>query len=465
MFTAKGENYKTRIIIMTKARNKLILASSFFLTAVLGYSEETPEVKGIILSLEQDKATVSLEVAGSVKEGDRVRVDKITSKDEVETIRGEVLEVLETDALVRIDSSRLEVGESAQFIPTAPMIEADILASIPNDKFSQSDAIEDEQLDRRASLAACRSALNEFPEEPRFHAQLGRLLEVLEKPASAILTYERALELEPDYPVALHKLASLRFFGPEELRDLEASRSLFRRAAELDFDASMPVIGSMSRDASGGDRDYAAAVHWFQIAASKGNPYSQNALAQCFENYWGIEQDIRKALLWYRSSAELDHAPAMWNLGRVFEQGIGVTVNERTAFDWYGKAAERGNLDAIVSLGGFYLEGRGIDKDSNVALELFNDASEKGNAEAMRQLANVYLQGEIVKKDYDLAVAFYRKAADKGDASSQFNLAVMLEKGQGIDKDKDAAIAWYQDAARRGHNSSQKRLLKLQLDW
>ncbi|HCR30999.1 MAG TPA: sel1 repeat family protein, partial [Opitutae bacterium] len=46
------------------------------------------------------------------------------------------------------------------------------------------------------------------------------------------------------------------------------------------------------------------------MAADKGNPYSQNALAQCYENAWGIEQDISQALLWYRSSAELDHAPA-----------------------------------------------------------------------------------------------------------------------------------------------------------
>lgn len=443
----------------------MLLFTPFLLLAVSGRGGDNAEVKGIILSLEQGKATVSLDVAGSVKQGDRVRIDKITDNDEIETIRGEVLEVQETDVLIKIDSTRLEVGESARIIPTAPMVEADLLASIPDDKFSQSDAVEDDKLDRRAALEACRSALREFPEEPRFYAQLGRLLEVLDKPASAILNYERALALEPNYPVALHRLASLRFFGPEELRDLQASRTLFRRAAELEFDASMPVIGSMSRDASGGIRDYESAVHWFEIAAGKGNPYSQNALAQCFENAWGIDQDISKALLWYRSSAELDHAPAMWNLGRVFEQGIGVSVNDGTAFDWYGKAAERGHIDAIVSLGVCYLEGRGIAADPEVALDLFNDASDKGSADAMRQLASIYLHGEIVKKDYDLAVAFYRMSADKGDSVSQFNLAVMLEKGQGTNRDRDAAIAWYQDAARQGHNSSQKRLLKLQMDW
>ncbi len=441
----------------------LLLASLGFAVGV--QAEDALESKGSILSLEQGTATVSLEVVGSAKEGDRVRVDKINEDEEIVTIRGEVIELLEVDVVVRIETASLEVGEPVRIFPVAPVLEADILASIPDDKFSLSDPVDDDKLDHKASLEACRAALAEFPEEPRFHAQLGRLLEVLEKPASAILSYERAIELEPNYPVVLHKLASLRFFGPEELRDLQVARQFYRRAAELEFDAAMPVIGSMSRDASGGPRDYEAAVHWFQIAAEKGNPYSQNALAQCYENAWGLDKDISKALLWYRSSAELDHAPAMWNLGRVFDKGIGVTANEATAFDWYGKAAKRGHLDATVELGRCYLKGKGIDKDTEIALELLNDASDRGSPQAMSLLASIYMEGVIVKKDYDIAAGFYRKAADKGDPAAQFNLAVMLEKGQGTVKNRDEAIAWYQDAARQGHNSSQKRLLKLQLDW
>ncbi len=99
-------------------------------------------------------------------------------------------------------------------------MEADILALIPDGKFSVSDPADDDKMDNRASLEAYRVALNEFPEEPRFHAQLGQLLEFLEKPAGAILSYERVLELEPDHSVVLQRLTFLRFFGPEELRDL-----------------------------------------------------------------------------------------------------------------------------------------------------------------------------------------------------------------------------------------------------
>ena len=72
---------------------------------------------------------MSLEVAGSVKEGDRVRIDRINDEDEV--IRGEIIEIRETDAIVDIDTGKLEIGQNARIFPVAPVVEADILASIP----------------------------------------------------------------------------------------------------------------------------------------------------------------------------------------------------------------------------------------------------------------------------------------------------------------------------------------------
>ena len=108
------------------------------------------------------------------------------------------------------------------------------------------------------------------------------------------------------------------------------------------------------------------------------NPYSKNALAQCYENVWGIDKDISKVSLWYRSSAELDHAPAMWNLGRVFDKGICVEANEASAFDWYGKAAKRGHVEAAVALADCYLEGRGITRNKDEAIAHFQDAARQG---------------------------------------------------------------------------------------
>jgi hypothetical protein len=67
-------------------------------------------------------------------------------------------------------------------------LEADILALIPDGKFSVPDPADDDKMDHKVSLEAYCVALNEFPEEPRFHAHLGQLLEFLEKPAGVILS-------------------------------------------------------------------------------------------------------------------------------------------------------------------------------------------------------------------------------------------------------------------------------------
>lgn len=100
----------------------ILIISSLFAAAAAGQSEESVESKGGILSLEQDTATVSLEVDGGVKEGDRVRFDRINDEDQVEVIRGEIIEIRVTDAIVKIDTTKLEIGQNARIFPVAPVL-------------------------------------------------------------------------------------------------------------------------------------------------------------------------------------------------------------------------------------------------------------------------------------------------------------------------------------------------------
>ena len=71
----------------------------------------------MILWFEQDSAKLSLEVAGRVKLGERVLSDKINEIEEIDTIRGEVIKVWETDVIVQIETSKLEIGETARIFP------------------------------------------------------------------------------------------------------------------------------------------------------------------------------------------------------------------------------------------------------------------------------------------------------------------------------------------------------------
>ena len=449
--------------------NKYVSIFSLLAITILSGSlaAKQPGFPGEIVALGDDTATIILnEPSDEVNKGDWIAIYKIVDGLELEIARGEASDFVDGTIISEIDSERLEVGLKAIALPRAPVHECDELASIPGDTYALvAEGVEKENLDVSAAIEACKAALEEYPYESRFHAQLGRALELDGKPASAVLAYEQALKLNPFYPIALHRLASIRYYGPEELRDYEVARKRFQLASELGHKDAMQIYGSMCRDGQGGDRDFNSAAKWFQAAAENGFAYAQNALGECYEFGWGVEQDIGKALLWYRSSTELDFTVAMYNLGRVFDGGIGVVRNDEVAFKWYGKAAAKGNANALYSLGLFYKRGRGTEPHFENAFESFTLAAQQGHAGAMREIASIYYNGEGVKRDYDLAAIWYEKAANIGDADSQYSLGMMLEKGHGLERSRSQAIRWYRHAAQQGHNSSQKRLLALKANW
>lgn len=458
-----------RIFYLIIMKNVVSKVSSFLAVVSLATLQSSfADVDGEITgnNLETGGFTVAVDAKAVVEVGEQIVAFSELEGKQVVIGTGEVTAVSAGSLTAIFDSEDVTVGMAALVKQFAPEHEADHLSAIPEDAFAVVDAVADEELDAPAAAKACRDAIAEYPNESRFYAQLGRALQVDGKPASAILQYERAIELRPDYPVALHNLAKLRFYGPEELRDFDVARKHFNKAAELGLAASLPVIGTMMRDAMGGDRDFTAAVNWFSIAAEQGNSFSQNALAECYENGWGIDQDISKALLWYRSSAELGYVPAYRNLGRVFQKGIGVTANDRKAFDWYSRAAEKEDVQAQFRVGQAFLSGKGVVHSVEYGLEWLTKAADAGHAQAMRAIAShYYATGDSRNGELDLAAAWYKKAASKGDAVSQYSLGSMFESGDGLKRDKDSAINWYRQAARQGHSDSQKRLVKLKADW
>lgn len=446
---------------LQKASTLVLVASASFLQSSFA------DVAGEIVAIDpvDGSATVRVEAGKAIVIGEPILALDLTGPAPKEIAKGEVRSVAEDKVVAVFDSKELQVGAKTIIRQSAAEHAADLISAIPEDIYAVAKGIPTSELDAPAASKASREAILEFPEEPRFYAQLGRALEAEGKPASAILQYERALELREDYPVALHSLAKLRFYGPEELRDFVVARKHFNRAALLGYDASMPVIGTMCRDGLGGDRDYKASAHWFSIAAEKGNAFSQNALAECYENGWGLDKDISKALLWYRSSAELSYVPALRNLGRVFASGVGVEPSAKKSFDWYSRAAERDDVESQFQVGQAFLKGNGVVHSVEHALDWLKKAADAGHAQAMREIAGHYFSSGANKEDLDLAAAWFRKAAEKGDALSQFTLGGMLEKGQGLGRDKDLAINYYRQAARQGHSDSQKRLMKLKADW
>lgn len=461
--TIHSENTLTILISMKRINLKTLAAAAF--CCGLSWSLQANTIEGEIVAIDSGTATISVPSISEIGKGDPVKVVRSLGGSNFETLEGEVTHTMEGVAIVEFAKGNLDVGLRAVIDVKAPYHESDELSAIPSDKFAVAEGIMNEDMDAEAAVEACRKAIKAYPEESRFHAQLGRALEVLKKPAGAIIEYERALEIQPNYPVALHNLASIRFYGPVELRNFDVARKNFDKAAKLGYASSMPVIGSMCRDGLGGKKDLRMGAIWFKMSAEQGNAYSQFALGECYQNGWGLDKDLQQALLLYRSSAEKEYIPAMRNLGTVFAEGIGVDQNDEVALKWYEKAAQYGDSEAFYQLGIFYRDGRVVKANVENSLNFFNKASNKGHVEAKREIARIFYEGTGVERDYDIAAAWYLKAAEAGDKSAQFNVGVMLEKGQGLSRNKEEAIGWYKEAARQGHTSSQKRLIKLKTVW
>lgn len=448
---------------MKRTYLKTIAAAA--ISCSLSWSMQANTIEGEIVAIDHSTATISVSSISEIGKGDPVKVVKALGGNTFETLEGEVTDTMEGIAIADFGKGVIDVGLRAVIDVKAPYHESDELSAIPSDKFAVAEGIMNEDLDAEAAVEACRQAIKAYPDEARFHAQLGRALEVLRKPAGAIIEYERALEIQPNYPIALHNLASIRFYGPAELRDFDVARKYFDKSAKLDYASSMPVIGSMCRDGLGGKKDLRTAAIWFKMSSEQGNAYSQFALGECYQNGWGLDKDLQQALLLYRSSAEKEYIPAMRNLGKAFAEGIGVDQNDEIALKWYEKAAQYNDVEAFYQLGVFYRDGRVVKQNIESALNYFNKASSKGHVLAKREIAQIFYNGQGVERDYDIAAAWFMKAAEAGDQAAQFNVGVMLEKGQGLSRSKNEAISWYKEAARQGHTSSQKRLIQLKAVW
>jgi TPR repeat protein len=445
----------TRIIILTL----LVCLNAF--PVIL----QAQTVEGEVVVAESDQAIIDVSNSSGIREGDTVKFVTVVSGRTLDAGRGKVIAVNGSSIQSSIESGRVNMGMVATIELGRFTHECDMLASLPDDIMAVSPGIQKEVLDSLKGIKACGAATDDHPNEVRFHAQLAYAYLAAEQPGRAILTFEKALSIEPEYPAALHLLATIYRFGPEELQNHSAARERFNKAAELGYLSSLPILGAMCRDGLGGDPDHAEAAKWFEIAANEDDPYSQNAYGECFENGWGVEKDLNMALLWYRSSAEQGFSAAMRNLGRAFNNGIGVNQNPETALSWFSKAANAEDPEAQYELGMIYFRGLITPKNIQEAIKWFQKSADRNFNSALAQLGSMYLEGDEFKKDYTKAASYFSQAAESGHVVSQYNFAVLLEKGSGVKANKNLAIDYYRKAARKDHKASQERLKRLKQTW
>jgi len=119
---------------------------------------------------------------------------------------------------------------------------------------------------------------------------------------------------------------------PEQLSKLTRQG----RAGDI---AALLELGRRNLNGEGVPSDPTKAVHWFSLAAEKGDPYAANQLGACYDDGLGVSKNDKKAFEWYLRSVEFSsemlreqgdpaplplramHAIALFNVGTCLHLG------------------------------------------------------------------------------------------------------------------------------------------------
>jgi TPR repeat protein len=199
-------------------------------------------------------------------------------------------------------------------------------------------------------------------------------------------------------------------------------------------------------------------VRLLQIGADLGDAVAQFNLGSLYYHGDLVPKDLFKAAELYQKAADQGHASAQYHLGRLYHFGQGVPKDLFKAAEFYQKAADQGDAGAQCNLGWLYHNGQGVPKDLENARELYQKAADQGQARAQSNLGLLYHFGQGVPKDSGKAAEFFQKAANQGDAEAQYNLGWLYESGQGVSGDLKNARELYQKAAIQGYEPAITRL-------
>ena len=240
-------------------------------------------------------------------------------------------------------------GDGQQRI-AAPVTECDRLAAYRADPDAVAEPMAEADLDANAAVAACRTAIAEYPGEARLEFQLARSLAAAADDRGAMLHVRAAAAR--GYPAAQIWLAQRLAEGRGTPRDLAEAEHWYTRAADRGHVAAQHGLGVLLRYGYGGERDADAAA-WLRAAAEQGHAPSQTELGYLLEQSAGGEEGLEQAVRWYRRAAAQGDAMGQALLARLVYEGRGVAADPVEAMRLAALAAVQGNglaggmLDAL----------------------------------------------------------------------------------------------------------------------
>jgi TPR repeat protein len=258
------------------------------------------------------------------------------------------------------------------------------------------------------AVAACRQAVEAFPDVARFRYQLGRALDAAGEQEEAAERFREAADA--GHIAALYELGRHYERGDGVAKDVAEALRLYKDAAGQNDLYAATRLGVLYRDGIGVERDVRTAVEWLVKAARGGHTFAYNHLGYMYLEGNGVEQDDERAYRLFEASANAGDVYGFNNMGLMYERGAFVPADPAQAVIWYEKAARGGQPQAPINLGLMYLGGRGIDADPARAAYWFAEAAKLDNAWGFTNLGWLYQTGQGVDSDPELAADLYARA-------------------------------------------------------
>ena len=235
------------------------------------------------------------------------------------------------------------------------------------------------QTDARRAIEVCTSAMQTFPEQPKYVALLARA-----KAAGGLR----------DEAIALYREAA----GRGDLRALVS-------------------LGLLMETGDGVPRDPAGALELYEVAAEAGSADGAINLAVALFNGRLVEADPPRAIALFEEAAASGSAVANYNLGVLAQDGALGDERRAEALDYFRRAAETGEPRGYVAAAILLDEGRGFDPDPGRAADMLLRGAASDAGVAISQLtenAAAWSSATIVAVQERLAAAGHYTGAIDG---------------------------------------------------
>ena len=280
----------------------------------------------------------------------------------------------------------------------------DVEAAEPLDLQATQKGLLPNEINIEKALAACRTAVKEYPDIARFIFQLGRA-----------------------------ELAA---------KNTDEANKLFDKAAEAGHIRAHHQMGYMAQRGIGRSQSIEEANVYYKIGAEKGDPYAMMTYGRNLVRGRGVKADMQQGIAYLNRAVEMGHTYAMNELGYMYLQGDPVKKNPKRAVRFFEASMDRSDIYGIQNMANAYLNGLGVDKDPSTALALYKAASNAGHPYAPTDIGAIYFNGTGVKKNIDEAIKWYEIGAERGSRQAALNLGWIFSEGPKQKRDVVKAVQY-----------------------